>query len=201
MEKEPEVEKPLFEKIGGEAAVNATVDLFYRKVLTDDQLAPFFEDVDMAEQHKKQKVFLTFAFGGPANYTGKDMTMAHAKLVKQGMNEKHFDLVIKHLGATLTELEVPADLIGEAAKIAMSVKDDVLKGLPDEQPEEEKPLFEKIGGEAAVNAAVDLFYRKVLADEELAPFFETVDMEEQHKKQKAFLILHLADQLIILAKT
>ena len=118
IEKEPETNKPLFEKIGGEAAVNAAVDLFYRKVLTDEELSPFFEGVDMAEQHKKQKVFLTFAFGGPANYTGKDMTMAHAKLVKQGMNEKHFDLVIKHLGATLTELEVPADLIGEAAKIA-----------------------------------------------------------------------------------
>ena len=82
----------------------------------------------MDEQHKKQKAFLTFAFGGPANYTGKDMTAAHAKLVKQGMNENHFNLVMKHLGATLTELEVPADLIGEAAKIAMSVKDDVLKG-------------------------------------------------------------------------
>ena len=48
------------------------------------------------------------------------MTTAHAKLVKQGMNENHFDLVMKHLGATLTELEVPAELIGEAAKIAMS---------------------------------------------------------------------------------
>ena len=44
------------------------------------------------------------------------------------MNESHFNLVMKHLGVTLTELEVPADLIGEAAKIAMSVKDDVLKG-------------------------------------------------------------------------
>ena len=128
IEKEPEAEKPLFEKMGGDAAVNAAVDLFYRKVLTDDKLVPFFEGLDMAEQHKKQKAFLTFAFGGPANYTGKDMTAAHAKLVKQGMNENHFNLVMKHLGAPLTELEVPADLIGEAAKIAMSVKDDVLKG-------------------------------------------------------------------------
>ena len=81
------------------------------------------------------------------------------------------------------------------------MKDDVLKGLPDEQPEEEKPLFEKIGGEAAVNAAVDLFYRKVLEDEELSPFFESVDMAEQHKKQRRSLLLHLADQLTTLAKT
>ena len=123
-----EEEKPLFEKIGGEAAVNAAVDLFYRKVLADDELAPFFEDIDMEEQHKKQKAFLTFAFGGPANYSGKDMTKAHAKLVDKGMNETHFNLVMKHLGATLTELEVPGPLIEEAAAIAMSVKGDVLKG-------------------------------------------------------------------------
>ena len=192
--KPKENEKTLYEKIGGEAAVNAAVDLFYRKVLADDDLAPFFETVDMEEQHKKQKAFLTMAFGGPNSYSGADMTKAHAKLVKMGMGEKHFNLVMSHLGATLTELEVPADLIKQAADIAMSVKDDVLKGEPEEEkieeaPKEEKPLFEQIGGEAAVDAAVDLFYRKVLTDDDLAPFFETVDMEEQHKKQKAFLTM------------
>ena len=121
-------EKPLFEKLGGEAAVDAAVDLFYRKVLADDDLAPFFETIDMAEQHVKQKAFLTMAFGGPNNYTGKDMTKAHARLVKMGMNEKHFDLVMKYLGETLTELKVPGELIEQAAGIAMSVKEDVLKG-------------------------------------------------------------------------
>ncbi len=111
------------------------------------------------------------------------------------MGEKHFNLVMSHLGATLTELEVPADLIKQAADIAMSVKDDVLKGEPEEEKaeeapfQEEKALFEQIGGEGAVDAAVDLFYRKVLADDDLAPFFESTDMEEQHKKQKAFLTM------------
>ena len=194
VEAPPQEDKSLFDKIGGEGAVDAAVDLFYRKVLADEELAPFFEATDMEEQHKKQKAFLTMAFGGPNNYTGADMTKAHAKLVKQGMGEKHFDLVMSHLGATLTELEVPADLIKQAADIALSVKGDVLKGEPEEEkseeaPEEGKTLFDKIGGEGAVDAAVDLFYRKVLADEELAPFFEATDMEEQHKKQKAFLTM------------
>ena len=194
IEDESKEEKTLFDKIGGEAAVDAAVNLFYRKVLADEELAPFFESTDMEEQHKKQKAFLTMAFGGPNNYTGADMTKAHAKLVKQGMGEKHFDLVMKHLGETLVELEVPNELISQAADIALSVKDDVLKGLPEEEAsekpaEEDKALFDKIGGEAAVDAAVNLFYRKVLADEELAPFFESTDMEEQHKKQKAFLTM------------
>ncbi|MGB1061385.1 MAG: truncated hemoglobin, partial [Ketobacter sp.] len=37
-------------------------------------------------------------------------------------------------------------------------------------------LYEKIGGEPAVDAAVDLFYKKVLADERIKHFFEGVDM-------------------------
>ena len=45
-------------------------------------------------------------------------------------------------------------------------------------------LYEKIGGEAAVDAAVDIFYRKVLADDRINAFFESVDMEQQAAKQK-----------------
>lgn len=37
-------------------------------------------------------------------------------------------------------------------------------------------LFEEIGGRAAVNAAVDLFYTKVFADPLLTSFFEGTDM-------------------------
>ena len=52
----------LYEKLGGEAAVNAAVDIFYRKVLTDDGISDFFDDVDMERQALKQKAFLTMVF-------------------------------------------------------------------------------------------------------------------------------------------
>jgi len=52
---------------------------------------------------------------------------------------------------------------------------------------EEKTLFEKIGGMDAVNAAVDIFYTKVLADESINHFFTNTDMKTQAGKQKAFL--------------
>ena len=116
----------LFEKIGGEAAVDAAVDIFYRKVLADDQVNHFFEDVDMEKQAAKQKAFLTLAFGGPSNYSGQDMRDGHAHLVEKGLNESHFDAIMQHLGATLEELKVPADLINEAAAIAESTRNDVL---------------------------------------------------------------------------
>ena len=71
----------LYEQLGGEAAVNAAVEIFYRKVLLDDRISAFFDDVDMDRQIAKQKAFLSMAFGGPAAYTGKDMRSAHARLV------------------------------------------------------------------------------------------------------------------------
>jgi methyl-accepting chemotaxis protein len=118
--------KTLFEKIGGKAAVDAAVDLFYEKVIADPKLKPFFEGVDMKRQRNKQRAFLTYAFGGAPNYSGKNMRDAHKPLVDKGMNSTHFDAVMQHLGSTLKELNVPNDLIQEAAQIALSVKDDVL---------------------------------------------------------------------------
>jgi hemoglobin len=116
----------LYERIGGEAAVNAAVELFYRKVLEDTTINRFFDSTDMDTQIAKQKAFFTMAFGGPNNYTGQDMRNAHAKLVDIGLNEDHFNAVMGHLGATLTELNVPGDLIAEAAAIAESTRNDVL---------------------------------------------------------------------------
>ena len=117
---------PLFERIGGEAAVNAAVEIFYTKVLADYRINRFFGKTNMDEQIKKQKAFFTMAFGGPNNYTGGTMRKVHARLVKMGLDNSHFDAVMEHLGATLTELKVPGDLIGEAAAIAESVRADVL---------------------------------------------------------------------------
>jgi hemoglobin len=80
----------------------------------------------MDKQAAKQKAFLTMAFGGPHNYSGKDMRNAHANLVKNGLSDEHFDAVMENLGATLQELNVPDELIAEAAKIAESTRNDVL---------------------------------------------------------------------------
>ena len=116
----------LFERIGGKSAVDAAVDVFYKKVLADFRIKHFFQDVDMSQQKRKQKAFLTFAFGGAPNYSGKNLREAHKRLAEKGMNDSHFNAVMENLGATLKELNVPENLIQEAAAIAVSTKNDVL---------------------------------------------------------------------------
>ncbi|ARU32554.1 group 1 truncated hemoglobin [Sulfuriferula sp. AH1] len=116
----------LFHKLGGEAAVNAAVDVFYRRVLSDDRISDFFEDVDMERQAAKQKAFLTMAFGGPVNYSGADMRKGHAHLVARGLNDSHFDAVVENLVASLQELNVPAELIAEVGAVCETTRNDVL---------------------------------------------------------------------------
>ena len=113
----------VFEQIGGTGAVDAAVDIFYRKVLADPVISDFFDDVDMDRQIAKQKSFLTLAFGGPNNYSGKDMREAHKHLK---LKEEHFTAVAGHLLATLRELNVPPHLVDTIMGVAASTHDDVL---------------------------------------------------------------------------
>jgi hemoglobin len=116
----------LYEEIGGQGAVDAAVEVFYRKVLTDDRISHFFDDVDLDVQMAKQKAFLTMAFGGPNNYTGKDLRNGHAHLVKRGLDGGHFQAVAENLQATLEELKVPRPLIDQVMAIAGGARADVL---------------------------------------------------------------------------
>ncbi len=116
----------LYNQLGGEAAVNAAVDIFYRRVLSDAYVTVFFEGVDMDKQAAKQKAFLTMVFGGPNNYTGKDMREGHKHLVDKGLDDSHFEHILAHLRSTLAELGVGEDKVAEVIAIADSVRGDVL---------------------------------------------------------------------------
>jgi len=116
----------LYDRIGGQSAVDTAVEVFYRKVLADDRINEFFDGVDMEQQINKQKGFLTMAFGGPNYYTDKDMREGHRHLVARGLSDSHVDAVIELLGETLQELGVAAEDIQSVADIANSVRDDVL---------------------------------------------------------------------------
>ena len=115
--------KSIYHRLGGQAAINAAVDLFYTKVLADERVNHFFEDVNMKRQIKRQKAFLSAAFGGPTPYTGRTLRKAHADL---DLTESDFGAIAGHLQATLTELKIDKDLINEVMTVAASTKNAVL---------------------------------------------------------------------------
>ncbi|HKJ82484.1 MAG TPA: group 1 truncated hemoglobin [Mariprofundaceae bacterium] len=117
----------VYEQLGGEAAINAAVDVFYRRVLADKYISRFFDGVDMEMQANKQKAFLTMVTGGPNSYTGKDMREGHKRMVHEmGLNDSHFDHVLAHLRSTLAELGVKQELIKTVIDVAESTRNDVL---------------------------------------------------------------------------
>jgi hemoglobin len=120
------VAESLFEQLGGDAAVEGAVDAFYSRVLADSRIKDFFEGTDMKRQARKQRAFLTMAFGGPSKYTDKAMRAGHAHLVERGLSDEHFDAVVENLATTLREMGVDEALIKQVGEVAETTRVDVL---------------------------------------------------------------------------
>jgi hemoglobin len=109
----------LSDRLGGNDALRAAVAGLYQKILDDDELSIFFQDVNMTALKLHQIEFLKVAFGQVPD--GLDvsglMLSKHRRLFEAGLNEMHFDRVAAHLVATLADLNVPEALIDEAVGI------------------------------------------------------------------------------------
>ena len=55
-------------------------------VLADDRINQFFRGIDMDAQGAKLNASLTMGFGGPKNYTGKELREGHTHLVRGGQD-------------------------------------------------------------------------------------------------------------------
>lgn len=113
----------IYDQLGGGGSIGLAVDDFYVRVLGDPSLAPFFEGVDLAGLKSHQRAFMAAALGGSEVYSGRDMAAAHA-----GMNitDADFDAVVGHLVATLTDLGVPADIIGAVGEKLGPLRTDIV---------------------------------------------------------------------------
>ena len=122
-------ELSLYDRIGGDAAIDIVLDRFYRKILMDNSIRHFFDDINMSAQLEKQKIFLKMAFGGLGKehpFKGDNLRESHRRLVAKGLNDSHFDRVLKHLKDTLYELDVPEHEINNMMETLESTRDDVL---------------------------------------------------------------------------
>ena len=114
----------LYEKVGGEEAISKVVDYFYNDlVLKDETVNHFFQNTDMEKQRQHQTKFISFALGGPKQYTGKSMEKAH-----EGMNlqPEHFQAIATHLHDALAHFGVPESDIDTALTKVASLKDDII---------------------------------------------------------------------------
>jgi len=118
------MEQTLYEKIGGEAAISKVVDYFYNElVLKDETVNQFFEHTDMEKQRSHQTKFISFALGGPNQYTGQSMAKVH-----QGMDLQpaHFNAIVTHLHDALAHFGISEADIDQALSKVATLKDDII---------------------------------------------------------------------------
>ncbi|MCL6606043.1 MAG: group 1 truncated hemoglobin [Paenibacillus sp.] len=113
----------LYEKYGGEETIAKVVDYFYDLVLEDESVNHFFAHTDMVKQRGHQTKFVSFALGGPNQYSGGTMSKVH-----KGMNLQpaHYDAIVKHLRAALLHFGVTEEDTNIALKKIESLRGEIL---------------------------------------------------------------------------
>ncbi|WP_416838717.1 group I truncated hemoglobin [Haloferax sp. DFSO52] len=113
----------LYERLGGKDAIKAVVEEFYDRMLSDERVAHYFDDVDMARQKAHQTQFISSVTGGPVEYTGADMREAHDHL---GLSRTDFEVTAGHLQATLESFDIPEDDIEEVMTAVAGLEEDIV---------------------------------------------------------------------------
>jgi hemoglobin len=115
----------LYDLLGGDRhELQSVASAFYKKVLADTLLSPYFDGVDMERQPGMLAEFLAMAFGGPHAYAGRDLRTAHQHL--SGLTDAHFDRVLAYLAESLREAGLAEGDIITAGAVAETVRDQVL---------------------------------------------------------------------------
>jgi hemoglobin len=109
----------LYEELGGRPALTAAVDVFYRRVLADPELAWLFP-VGVGVRHRAYVVTaLGEALGGPERYWGPLIADAHRDL---GITDAQFYRAAAHLSGALDELSVPRYLADQVIVIVAKLR-------------------------------------------------------------------------------
>lgn len=113
----------LYDKYGGFTTVSKLVQTFYGKVSESEDLAPYFEGINVQKLMDHQTKFFSDILGGPVKYTGRELKSVHEKM---GITQEAFSEVADLLEETLEDFDVEAEDIEIIMKIVGGVKPDVV---------------------------------------------------------------------------
>ena len=120
------MKESLYEAIGGKNAVELAAIKLYYHIMEDDRINKFFEGVDTKKQAIKMNAFLTYIFGGPSLYAGRNMRAAHKKVVEKGLSDEHVDAMLDNVHTVLNEMDIAPNLQKQVFAQLEQHRDDVL---------------------------------------------------------------------------
>ena len=100
---------PLYQRIGGEPAIQAISEALTLRLLLDKQLRPIIDEINLQTLLDKQKHFLKTVFGGidMGNDTTENRREFYRSQTHPRLSEALLDVAINHLKETLVDLDVP----------------------------------------------------------------------------------------------
>ena len=125
-----DAEKPLYQRLGGQPAIEAVANGLVDRILADNRVNKWFAhaaaSTENANAYKaKLATFICAGVGGPCKYTGLDMVSAHRG---RAVTSEAFDAVAEDLVAQLDHLKVPAKEKNEVMGIIGSLKPSIVQG-------------------------------------------------------------------------
>lgn len=115
----------LYERIGGEAGIDTMVVAFYNRVLSDSELAPFFEDVEIDKLRDMQREFFSAALGGDVEYGGQPLRYTHHA---RKIERRHFARFVDHLLETLRDRGMEEEDVSAIIARVNTYSDDIIGG-------------------------------------------------------------------------
>lgn len=100
----------LYDRIGGADGIVRLVSKFYNLVLSDPELAPFFQHTPVDRLLNMQQEFFSAALDGPIRYTGRSLVEVHHG---RGITTQHFTRFVQHLLTTLKDFQLSSREIDE----------------------------------------------------------------------------------------
>ena len=102
------MEKTLFDKYGGFSTISKIVLTFYDRMIEDDDVGPFFDDVELPKLIDHQTKFISSMMGGPASFSDDHIQRAHKNMT---IENHHFDRLKDIVSETLADFSVdPEDI-------------------------------------------------------------------------------------------
>lgn len=122
-------EMSLYERLGGQPAIEAVANGLVDRILVDNRVNKWFTHAAASKENTRSykaqlATFLCVGVGGPCKYTGPDMVAAHKG---RAVTSDAFDAVAQDLVAQLDQLKVPAKEKGEVMAIVGSLKPSIVQ--------------------------------------------------------------------------
>jgi hemoglobin len=128
------VQGSLYERLGGQAAIESVIDDFVARCAGDDRINKKFVRSDVPRLKRMLVDQVCEATGGPCTYAGRDMKETHDGM---GVTAGEFDSLVEDLVATLNEFDVPQQKQDELLGVLRPLRSDIVEI---ESPETGRPL-------------------------------------------------------------